>query len=45
MRVRYLGWPVALTVLSTGCADPMALTPKSPPSDAATAIGATATPI
>src|SRR6185503_8511427 len=45
MRVRYLDWLVVLTVLSTGCADPWALTPNSPPADAVAAIGATATPI
>ena len=44
MRARYLDWLV-LAVLSTGCADPVLLEPKSPPSMAVAAIGPTATPI
>ena len=44
MRARYLDWLV-LAVLSTGCADPVLLEPKSPPSMAVAALGPTATPV
>ena len=44
MRARYLGWLIP-AVLSTGCADPVSLPPKSPPSVTVASIGATATPV
>jgi len=44
VRARYLDWLV-LAVLSTGCADPVLLEPKSPPSMAVAALGPTATPV
>jgi len=44
VRARYLGWLIP-AVLSTGCADPVSLPPKSPPSVTVASIGATATPV